>query len=106
MPTASKQARDEARWFFAFAHPTRLAILRELAGGPRTVKGLAEALAMHQPNVTVCVREMRRAGVIVVEKDGIWTRCALANATVGKDSFTIRHPSGRAVTLSRDAPAS
>jgi DNA-binding transcriptional ArsR family regulator len=100
----ARRARAEAEWFFAFANPVRLAILRVLAGGPLSVKELAAALEMHQANVSAYVKTLARAGVIAVEKDGAWSRCSLSGATVGPESITFRHPSDRAVTLSREAP--
>jgi DNA-binding transcriptional ArsR family regulator len=102
----ARRARAEAEWFFAFANPVRLAILRLLAERPRTVKELATSLGLHQANASAYVKTLLRAGVIAVEKDGSWSRCSLSGGTVGRDSITIRHPSGRAVAIPRQAPAS
>jgi len=102
--TDPQAARDEASWFCAFATASRLSILRALAGGPLTIKELAAAVGAQPVNTSLCVGSLRRAGVVAVVRDGRSARCSLAGAAVGRDRVTFRHPSGRAVTITRESP--
>jgi DNA-binding transcriptional ArsR family regulator len=106
MSTVTKLARAEAAWFFVFANPVRLAILRGLAAGPLAVKDLAAALGLGQSYVGAYLRELTRAGVVAAESDGHSNRCSLLGARVERHRVTFRHRSGRSVSIPRQAPAS
>lgn len=50
--------------FFALADPTRREMLTRLAGGPKTVKELAEPFEISGPAVTKHLKVLERAGLI------------------------------------------
>lgn len=56
--------------FSALADPTRRAILVHLAGGEATVSELAKPFAMTQPAVSVHLRVLEQAGLIVGRVEG------------------------------------
>jgi hypothetical protein len=60
--------RAEATWFFAFADPMRLRILRALVAGKKTPKELAEACALDTSNISGHAGKLQRAGLIVIMK--------------------------------------
>ena len=47
-----RELKEWARGFRLLGDPTRLGILRLLAGGPKKVKVLCKALGLKQPNVS------------------------------------------------------
>jgi DNA-binding transcriptional ArsR family regulator len=56
--------------FSALADPTRRAILIHLAKGEATVSELAKPFAMTQPAISVHLRVLEQAGLIVSRTDG------------------------------------
>jgi DNA-binding transcriptional ArsR family regulator len=56
--------------FAALADPTRRAILAHLAGGEATVSELAKPFAMTQPAISVHLRVLEQAGLIVSRVEG------------------------------------
>jgi DNA-binding transcriptional ArsR family regulator len=50
--------------FAALADPTRLAIIRRLAGGDLSVSDLAKPFALSQPTITSHLNVLERAGLI------------------------------------------
>lgn len=61
----------EVRLLAALADPTRLEILRELAGSSETCAcDLTECCAVSQPTVSHHLRVLREAGVVVSERRG------------------------------------
>ena len=63
--------------FAALAHPTRRAILAQLAKGTTTVNALAEPHDMSLPAVSKHIRVLENAGLITREKDAQFRRCTL-----------------------------
>jgi DNA-binding transcriptional ArsR family regulator len=64
--------------FFALADPTRRAILERLAqDGEVMVTALAEPFDISLPAVSKHLRVLKRAGLLVQEKDGRIRRCQL-----------------------------
>jgi len=61
------------------AHPRRIQILHELAGGPIEVGRLAMRLGASQPNVSQHLAAMRGAGLVDFERDGREVRYRLAD---------------------------
>lgn len=75
-----KSDQDLATLFSAFAHPSRVAILRSLLpSGPagQSFGGLAKALAMSPSTLTHHLREMEQAGVLIRAAEGRATRLRL-----------------------------
>jgi DNA-binding transcriptional ArsR family regulator len=77
-PTAPKQSRHAlekiAGVFRLLSEPTRLAILQELKGGPKTVGTLVESLNSSQANVSKQLRILFDGGFLARERDGVSVR--------------------------------
>lgn len=63
--------------FSALAHPTRRAILAQLAKGTASVNALAEPFEMSLPAVSKHIRVLENAGLISREKDAQFRLCTL-----------------------------
>ncbi len=61
---------DAARFFQALGDETRLALLRELRSGERTVGDLVDHLGCPQPKVSRHLRVLREAGLVRPHKEG------------------------------------
>ncbi len=83
MPSDELQA-FKARFFKAFAHPTRIRILEILVQGGRTVYELQEALTLDQPSVSQQLAVLRNQGVVTAEKEGVAVRYTLRDPLVGE----------------------
>lgn len=70
--------------FRAFSDRTRLRILHVLLGGELCVGDIVEILRVPQPRVSRHLAYLRRAGLVVVRKCGLWKHYSLAPA---KSSF-------------------
>lgn len=51
-------------------HPVRLALLAELARGPKCVTAIRDLLAVRQPNVSQHLAVLRQAGLVDCHEDG------------------------------------
>jgi len=60
----------KAEFFRALAHPVRIRILEELAGGTRTVHALQDALELDQPSVSQQLAVLRSKNLVVATKVG------------------------------------
>lgn len=69
--------------FHALAHPTRRALVEQLAGGPQSVGDLAEPHEVSLAAVSKHLRVLEDAGLIAVEPDGRVRRCHLDAAPLG-----------------------
>lgn len=72
--------------FGALAHPTRRALIEQLAGGPESVGDLAEPHDLSLAAVSKHLQVLKEAGLIDVEKDGRVRRCHLDAAPLS-DAF-------------------
>jgi ArsR family transcriptional regulator len=71
----------DLRFFQALADPTRLAILRELAGSPEVCAcDFTTCCDVRQPTVSHHLRVLREAGLIDSERRGTWIYYRLAPA--------------------------
>ena len=71
MPQQSYQLLEaRAEVFKALGHPTRLAIVDMLAGGPRCVRELNENIAADISTVSRHLSVMRNVGIVSSEKRG------------------------------------
>lgn len=75
---AAKSSVD--RVFRAFADRTRLRILHLLHRRERCVCDLVEVLAVPQPKVSRHLAYLRKAGLVMARKDGLWSYYRLAPA--------------------------
>jgi ArsR family transcriptional regulator len=66
--------------FRAVADPTRLRILNLLRGGERCVCELVDTLGVPQPKASRHLAYLRRAGLVSVRKQGLWSYYRLASA--------------------------
>jgi ArsR family transcriptional regulator len=66
----STNPRDAAQLLKAFSHPTRLAILQELVGGPKCVTDMEELLPARQANISQHLAVLRYAKLVDYAQDG------------------------------------
>jgi ArsR family transcriptional regulator len=78
MKTKSIQRVDVT--FRAFADPTRLRILHLLRGGELCVCDLVEVLGVPQPKASRHLAYLRKAGLVLARKQGLWSYYSLAPA--------------------------
>ena len=69
------------RAFRAFSDRTRLRLLNLLRGGETCVCDLVEVLGVPQPKVSRHLAYLRRAGLVVARREGLWMHYRLAPAT-------------------------
>ena len=62
--------KDAAELLKAFSHPTRLAILQELARGPKCVTDMEELLPARQANISQHLAVLRHAKLVDYAQDG------------------------------------
>ena len=73
----------DVRFFQALADPTRLAIVRELAGAPEVCAcDFTSCCDVRQPTVSHHLKVLREAGVIEPERRGTWIYYRLAPGAV------------------------
>ena len=77
-PTESCGLAD--RMFRAFSDRTRLRILHLLQDGELCVGDLVEILQVPQPRASRHLAYLRKAGLVVVRKSGLWSYYSLAPA--------------------------
>ncbi len=70
--------------FQALSHPTRRALIEQLAGGPKSVSALAEPHDVSLAAVSKHLQALEDAGLIEVEADGRVRRCHLDAAPLGE----------------------
>ena len=64
--------------FRAFSDRTRLRILHLLKGGESCVGDIVEVLRLPQPKVSRHLSYLRKAGLVIVRKSGLWCFYSLA----------------------------
>lgn len=80
MTILAKGAEYCARWLRVLADETRLAVVQELLDGPRHVGEINAHLNVEQSLLSHHLQVLRRAGVVVSERDGKAVRYRLAPA--------------------------
>jgi len=71
-----------SRFFKAFGDKSRLAILKLLASGERTVGDIALSIKVSQPTVSRHLAIMREAGIVIDRRDGQQVFYSLNKAAV------------------------
>ena len=66
--------------FRAVSDPTRLRIVNLLRGGELCVCDLVDVLRVPQPKASRHLAYLRRAGLVIARKDGLWSYYRLAPA--------------------------
>ena len=75
----------DVRFFAALADPTRLAIVRELAGAPEVCAcDFTSCCDVRQPTVSHHLRVLREAGIIESERRGTWIFYRLADGALDR----------------------
>ena len=64
--------------FRAFADPTRLRLLHLLSAGELCVCDLVGVLRLPQPKVSRHLAYLRKAGLVVARREGLWTHYELS----------------------------
>jgi DNA-binding transcriptional ArsR family regulator len=72
------------RTFSALTHPVRRDILDRLTGGARSVSQLAEPFDMTLPAVSMHIRTLEKAGLVIQGRDGQLRPCSLEAAPLRK----------------------
>jgi ArsR family transcriptional regulator len=80
METALTSAALVNRMFRAFSDRTRLRILHLLAGGELCVCDLVRVLRVPQPTASRHLAYLRRAGLVLARREGLWSYYRLAPA--------------------------
>ena len=80
MPKAKTTRNPTDAMFRAFADRTRLRILSILDGSESCVGDIVDTLQIEQPKVSRHLAYLRRAGLVVVRKAGLWSYYSLATA--------------------------
>jgi ArsR family transcriptional regulator len=80
MQKTNKSRTSTDAMFRAFADRTRLRILSLLDGRESCVGDIVDALQIEQPKVSRHLAYLRRAGLVVVRKAGLWSYYSLAPA--------------------------
>ena len=83
--TKTTPTDPDLRFFQALADPTRLAILRELAGSPEVCAcDFTTCCDVRQPTVSHHLRVLREAGIIDSERRGTWIYYRLTPAVADR----------------------
>jgi ArsR family transcriptional regulator, nickel/cobalt-responsive transcriptional repressor len=99
MPLTKNDLRGPAEWLAGVAEPTRLAVLRLLATGDKTVTALAQACGTEIVNISHHLNRMKGIGLVTAERDGRYTRYSLIGATVTATLLELTHGSGVKVAI-------
>ena len=78
MKTKSAPTPDQI--FRALADPTRLRIVNLLSGGELCVCHVVDALRVAQPKVSRHLAYLRKAGLVLARREGLWIHYRLAPA--------------------------
>ena len=78
---AATMSKDKVDTMFrAFSDRTRLRLLNLLRGGETCVCDLVDVLGVPQPKVSRHLAYLRKAGLVVARKDGLWMHYRLSPA--------------------------
>lgn len=95
----SKQLRAQSVWIAAIGEPTRLALIRALAIGEKTVTELAKLVKSAVVNVSQHLSILKAVGLATVERDGRHMRYNLVGATATSVEMVLTHESGARVFI-------
>ncbi len=97
-PGAPELALFHAEVCQALADTTRIAILYELADGPRRVSDLVEALGQPQPTVSRHLKTLRERGMLRAERQGPQVVYSLVDRRVIEALDLLRAVMGEIIT--------
>ena len=84
MTTSAPATSDLVQVLKALADPTRLRLLRLLAGGERCVCDLYQPLELAQNLASHHLRVLREAGLVTVRRDSRWAYYSLERARLAE----------------------
>lgn len=73
----------------AFSHPTRLAILQELAAGPKCVTDIEDLVSARQANISQHLSVLRYAKLVDYAQDGVLRCYYLCRPKLVRDMLTL-----------------
>ena len=88
MPVPLHQAKAEL--FRTLGHPVRVRVLELLQDGPRAVHELLDEIDVEPSNLSQQLAVLRRAGIVVAERDGSTVRYSLAAHDVAELMLAAR----------------
>ncbi len=97
MPTNGQAI--EAACLTTLTEPTRLAIVRALATGAKTVTELAKASGVEIVDAARHLSILKDCGLVRTERDGRFMRYNLVGATLDGTTMTLAHASGAKVVI-------
>jgi len=101
-------ADEVSRRLRVLGHPTRVALVVELAAGPRSVAALAATCGLDAAAASKHLRELQRASMVLRRQDGTHAIYALVDATVLKVLLmmgrAVHADAGRVTAALRVAP--
>jgi ArsR family transcriptional regulator, cadmium/lead-responsive transcriptional repressor len=80
----SQKIELEAKLFRGFSDPSRLAILRTLLDGRRTVSEVVEATGLSQPNTSNHLACLRDCGLVTTEQEGRYAYYSLTDPRIAQ----------------------
>ncbi|MBP3957150.1 winged helix-turn-helix transcriptional regulator [Gemmata sp. G18] len=99
MAKPATDLKAQADWISAAGEPTRLALIRALAAGEKTVTMLARECRTEMVNVSHHLSILKVVGVVTAQKDGRFMLYSLVGATATGAALELVHPSGAKVTI-------
>lgn len=81
--------RPAADLLKAFSHPTRLAILQELAAGPKCVTDIEDLLDARQANISQHLAVLRYSHLVDYAQDGVLRCYYLCRPKLVRDMLTL-----------------
>jgi ArsR family transcriptional regulator, nickel/cobalt-responsive transcriptional repressor len=99
MPKPKDDPKAQAAWLGGIAEPTRMAILRVLAVGDKTVTELAQACGTEIVNVSHHLNLLKGIGIVSAEREGRFMRYSLVGATTTATLLELTHESGVKVVI-------
>lgn len=94
-----REMKSLAGWLVALGEPTRVAIVRELAGESMSVGALAKVVGVGAGVLSHHIGVMRAAGVAVAEQKGRFIFYRLVNVSVTPTAVELTHESGARVAI-------
>jgi DNA-binding transcriptional ArsR family regulator len=92
----------EATWLFTLSFGLRLAIVRALATGEKTIKEVAEACKAGKSgymSVAEHLKKLKAAGIVSATRDGLIVYYKLNGARVTKEHIELTHEQGIRVII-------
>jgi DNA-binding transcriptional ArsR family regulator len=99
VPRDSTDPRAPAEWLSAIADPVRIAMLRALASGEKSVPDLARACGVERGKASHHLKQLKAAGLVAAERARRFVLYRLVGATATATLLRLAHASGFTVTI-------